>query len=337
MPALLSRNCFLLLAFTDHTPFLSPHFYYLSHRLPDAFIVGAAKSGTTSLYQMLLEHPQVFFPSSKKEPMFFCFDGIKMPDEIKELNEEFKDQAVRNPNDYFDLYKAAEEGQVAIDGTTSYLYRHATTISSMKRHYGDRLQEVKIIIMLRNPVDRAWSHYNFLIRNGFEDLPFAEAINRDTMARRKLHRWGFDYLGFGAYSDQIKAFKEQFPLMRVYLTEDLKAHESVLSEIYDFLDLPPVAPPAMKQANPSGIPKNKFVVDQMRNNRLLKRMVNLFPERTKHLILEKRDQMMMKFLKKPMLADDIRAELTDYYRDEIKELGQLINRDLSHWLKPPRP
>ena len=265
--------------------------------------------------------------------MFFCFDGPDMP---AELDEKFKKQAVTEPEAYFELYKGAGEDQIAFDGTTAYLYRSAETINNMERYYGNRIEEVKIIILLRNPIDRAWSHYNYLIRNGFENLPFVEAIKPEHTARRKLQRWGFDYTGFGAYFHQVKAFKERFPLTRVYLTEDLKTHDTMLGEIFDFLDLPPINAPAIKQANPSGVPKNRFLVNQMRNNPLLKRAVNMLPEQAKHNILQQRDRMMGKFLKKQKIDDHTRALLTEHYREDITNLGLLIERDLSHWLKTPR-
>lgn len=266
--------------------------------------------------------------------MFFCFDG---PDMSESLDQKFREQAVSDPNAYFALYEAAGDDQIAFDATTAYLYQYAQTIKSLERYYGDRIGELKIIILLRNPADRAWSHYNYLIRNGFETLSFEEAIKPENMNRRKMERWGFDYLGFGAYFEQVKAFKERFPHTRIYLTEDLKNHEDVLSDIYDFLELPRVEAPAVKQANPSGVPKNRFIVNQMRNNTLLKKAVNLLPERTKHNILQKRDLMMGKFLKKPKLDPGTRALITAHYREDIINLGHLIDRDLSHWLKPPRP
>jgi len=129
-------------------------------RLPDAFIVGAAKSGTTSLYQMLASHSGLFFPKGEKEPFFFCFANKKP----EGLESSIIDRVTWEEEKYFELYANAPKDAVAIDASTAYLYRYEETIAHMKQYYGKDLASVKIIMLLRNPVERAWSHYLYLVR-----------------------------------------------------------------------------------------------------------------------------------------------------------------------------
>ena len=162
-------------------------FRYKNHRLPDFIIPGAAKSGTTSLYQILNQHPDIFFPKSKKEPFYFSFGGEKPNYE----DEQFNAIPVYQTDDYLNLYTEADDSQICGDASTSYLYLHEESIANMKKLYGDDLAEVKVIIILRNPVDRAFSHYTYLVRNGFENRPFEEAILPENIELWKKKRWGF--------------------------------------------------------------------------------------------------------------------------------------------------
>ncbi len=261
--------------------------------------------------------------------MFFCF-GQKPPE--AHLDAGLREQAVYKEDEYLQLYESAQDEQVCFDGTTAYLYQHDRVIEQMKHYYGDRLREVKIIIMLRNPVARAWSHYNYLIRNGFENLSFEQAIEPECMAERSKARWGFDYLGFGEYHAQVEAYLKHFDHVEICFMEELKNHEDLLHRLFRFVGIAPIEVERPKKANPSGVPKNRFVVDQLRKNRLLKAAVNLFPENLKHDLLQKRDKVMARFLEKKSMKPETKAALQQYYLEDIQKLSRLIDRDLSHWV-----
>lgn len=276
---------------------------------------------------MLSQHPQVYFPFAEKEPFFFCF-GNRKP---TQLDKSIIQRVTYDETEYFKLFQNASEDQVLFDGSTAYLYHHERSIANMKRYYGDRIEEVKVIILLRNPVDRAWSHYNFLIRNGFENLSFEEAIQVDTMKSRSEKRWGFDYLGFGNYAAQVSSFLDTFPQTKIFLLEDLKNANALCEEIFQFIGVEPMEIQKAVKANPSGIPKNRLLVNLLRKNRTLKKAVNLLPETTKHKLLAKRDKTMAMLLKKESLNPETRSKLISFYRDDIDHLEAVINRDLSSW------
>jgi len=296
-------------------------------RLPDAFIVGAAKSGTTSLYQMLAQHPDIYFPPSEKEPFFFCF-GNKRP---AYLDDRIIARITWEEQAYHDLYKDAPITSVAVDASTAYLYKHSAVIPNMQTYYGSEFKKIKIIILLRNPIDRAWSHYNFLIRNGLEDLPFLQAIQPEVIAERGEKRWGFDYLGYGKYADQVEAYMKHFDHVKIYLTEDFVNYKDLMKDLQSFLDISPIDFVKVKQANPSGIPRNKNAVNFLRRNSALKKLVNLLPEQYKHSLLEKRDGLMSKFMDKQEMSTEIRQKLLSYYQDDMQKLEKLSGRDLKKW------
>lgn len=304
-------------------------YFYKNHRLPDAFIVGAAKSGTTSLYQMLAAHPSIFFPEGEKEPFFFCFAGQR-PDK---LDPRIVERVTWDEKNYLALYSDATSDAVAMDASTAYLYQHNEVIKHLERYYGNQLPSVKIIILLRNPVDRAWSHYLYLIRNGHEALDFEDAIKPECIAERKATRWGFDYLGYGAYGAQVTAFVERFPHTLILFTEDLSDHNRLLTGVHQFLGVTHYSQDKSKKTNPSGVPKNRFLVDQMRNNKWLKKMVNLLPEQLKHGLLEKRDAMMEDLLEKVEMDAKMKKQLQEYYASDIRTIEKLTGRDLSAWTR----
>lgn len=295
--------------------------------LPDFMLVGAAKSGTTTLYRILAGHPELFFPPSEKEPFYFCFAG----EEPRTLNEASKDRVVWQTPDYLELYRSAPSGALCGDASTSYLYKHDVVIPHMKKLYGERYKEVKIMVILRNPVDRAYSHYTYLVRNGFEELSFEEAIKPEIIESRKNERWGFDYLEYGSYAEQVEHYLSEFPDCRIFLMDDLKDKQKLINEITAYLGVAHLEVDKEFTANPSGIPKSRFLVDQLRKNKVMKWAVNQLSESVKHKVLNKRDQMMSKLLVKKPLDKQTRKELSRYFSDDVLKLEKLIGRSLEHW------
>lgn len=296
--------------------------------LPDALMVGAAKSGTTTLYHHLSKHEQVFFPKDRKEPFYFSFGG-KQPEY---RDEDFANKLVWDTNEYLKLYEQAGDQNVLLDGSTSYLYHAERSIANIEQLYGEKAQDLKIIIILRNPVDRAYSHYTYLVRNGVENLPFEEAIKPSIIDYRKEQRWGFDYLNYGAYASQVKAYLEHFKHVKVCLFEDLKDAQVLANELFEFLDLSPIEVAAEMRSNPSGIPTNRTMVNLLLKNSTLKKTVNLLPKGAKRKVLKQRDKVMAKFLVRKRMNPKTREHLEAHFKNDVAALSTLIQRDLTHWL-----
>jgi hypothetical protein len=212
----------------------------VTRALPDFVIVGANKCGTTSLYHLLAQHPYVE-PAASKELQFF--------DEFFDLGVEWYRRCFPSPR--------WEDGRRTITGeaTPSYLFHP---------HAAKRMAEVvphaQLIALLRNPVDRAYSHYNQVVRRGFEPLRFEEAIEaeearlrgeRDRMLEDERyfsddHR-SFSYLSTGIYVEHLQRWAKFFPReqMLVLKSEDFFDNpKQTLKLAFDFLDLPDWEPKA---------------------------------------------------------------------------------------------
>ena len=113
-------------------------------RTPDFLVVGAARSGTTSLHSYLSQHEEIYLPGLK-EPCFFAFDG----DKKKFVNGKFA-FAVRDFEGYERLFEDAGKGQKLGEMSTPYLYLYEKSIATMKKYFTD-YAGIKIVIMLRNP------------------------------------------------------------------------------------------------------------------------------------------------------------------------------------------
>lgn len=292
-------------------------------------MIGAAKSGTTTLYQYLMQHPNVFFPKHKKEPFYFSFGGQKP----HYSDPEFLKHIIWETPKYLDLYKNAPKNSVLIDASTSYLYTAEKTIQNIQNMYGERAEDLKIVVILRNPIDRAFSHYNYLIRNGHETLPFETAIEPEVMADRKKRRWGYDYLEFGLYAQQIALYLKHFKHVRVYLMEDLKSPETLMQDLFSFLNLKSIPITANLVSNPSGKPKSRLLLNATKNNAVTRFLRKILPASYKNKLKQKRDMLMSKLLVKQTMNPETRKQLVEYYRQDIQNLALLIKRELSHWLK----
>jgi len=185
--------------------------------LPDFFIVGAAKSGTTSAHYYLDQHPDACMPT-QKEPRYFSF--VDAPPNFAGPSN--LDNSVTRLEDYLALFQCPGTATRRGDASPSYLYLYEDTIHNMERVYGaDALSRVRIVIFLRQPADRAWSQYWTFQRIFQETLPFEKAIKPETIEQRLQQNWNvfYDYLGFGNYAAQVRAYLERFGRdnVRVYL------------------------------------------------------------------------------------------------------------------------
>ena len=202
-----------------------------SRVLPDFIISGTVRSGTTSLYYNICEHPSVL-PASYDEIGFFDSNyhlGINWYRSMFPTEKEMK--------------QVKKETNFAITGEDTPFY-------FWKKEAAERIFEdipnSKIIIIFRNPVDRAYSNYNLGIRKKTESLSFEDAIDeemnflkthsfRDAVDRRR------SYLSKGLYENQIKIWLDNFPREQIHIlcTEDMKKNpkESLL-KIFQFLGIP---------------------------------------------------------------------------------------------------
>ncbi len=296
--------------------------------LPDVFIVGAAKAGTTSLANFLMQHPNVFIPV--KEPHFFSFYG-KRDAELPVL---IKKNIYNSIDKYLTLYKNAPQNSIIIDSSVSYLTLYKESIQNLKKLYGEQIQDVKFIIMLRNPVDRAYSHHQMFVRNGVEDLSFEHAIHAENI-QQKIHlNPGFNYLENSLYYDRVKAYMDNFKSVKIYLTADLKSPKILLHDLLTFCNLnTSVNIDTETRFNQGGTPKNKALYSFLNKRNFLKNILKKnLSKKVQYYLLKYRSKIIDISTKESPINKELKNKLIlDYYMQDIEKTEKLIQKDLSAW------
>ncbi len=301
---------------------------------PNFLIIGAAKSGTTALWHYLRQHPQIYM-SPRKHTRFFAF-------EVEEPG--FRGPGPRNPSvpyaitdieAYHKLFEGVTNETAIGEASHSYLYRPEAP-ERIQRYAPD----MKLIAVLRNPVDRANSHFNQMIRDGREPLDdFARSLEEEE-GRIRDHWWpDFHYVQIGLYHTQLERYFDLFKRgqIKVYLYEDFGSTPyGVVRDIFGFLGVDDTfVPRAAVRYNASGIPKNKTLHLSLQRLRQARPIIERFvPERFCRSLLRIGGNLHNRSLTKPQLTPEVRRRATDeYFREDIIKLQDLIQRDLSGWLK----
>lgn len=295
------------------------------HLKPNFIIAGVARCGTTSLYHYMKQHPQIGFPT-QKEPKYFSSIHLEFPH--RGIGDDTVDSiVVKNRDDYLELFQKLDGFKAIGEASSDYLYFHNDTVDAIKKELGD----IPIIFSLRNPVERAYSAYNNLVRDGRETLEFMEALNAEEERLADNWDWMWAYKAGGLYADAIEHFQREFTNVKVVLFDDLEDNpDKVLKEIFEFLKVDPtVTVNHETKYSHSGKPKNAFVAMLTdRNNKvayaLRRGIMSLVPRS----FLEK---IASKLLKKEEQPEDATKYLQDFFNSDIGKLETLIGRDLSHW------
>jgi hypothetical protein len=294
--------------------------------LPNFLIVGAIKSGTTSLYHYLMQHPDVFLATDVKESRFLV--GLS-----PEKNPEIVDAIphIKNFDTYQRLFVQAMPQQVVGEVDPWCLYLYEQTIPRIKT-FLDPI--VRIVMCLRNPVDRCYSHYYQVVKQGWETRPFAETIEAG-LAGAATTWYERAFIETGLYYEQVKAYKDAFPpdQVLVFLFEDLQADRlEMFQHLCRFIGVDDTFRPNLSErVNVGGVPKNRLLHNLLKRRWLITTLMKpFFPVVWRKSI---RQRLITQNLRPyPPMADNERQRLVDYYRKDILELQSLINKDLSDWL-----
>ena len=219
-------------------------------QVPDFFIVGHAKSGTTALYEMLKGHPQIFMPELK-EPWFFASD---MKPRFQPIRSGKPPQTLE---EYKRLFAGAAPGQRAGEASSSYLWSQtaAAAIAAVK-------PDARIIAILREPASFLRSLHLQLLQSHVEvEKDFKRAIGLEAARRegreipRTSHRPQLlQYSDHVRYADQLKRYHDQFPREQVLVLiyDDFRAdNEAAVREVQRFIDVDAEGPIEVLDVNPS--------------------------------------------------------------------------------------
>lgn len=302
------------------------------HRLPNFFIVGAAKSGTTSLYHYLKQHPEIYM-SPIKEPKYFSSSINKFPHRGPNDIEVDK-TVIKSWGDYLGLFGSASVEKRLGDASADYLYFYEHVAPLIKR----TSPEAKIIAILRNPIERAFSAYCHLVKEGRETLSFEEAIEIEEERKKKNYEFIWFYKDVGLYYSQVEAYLNAFgeKNVKIYLYDDFKQNPlGVTKDVFKFLEVDEsFVPDIAIKHNILEVAKNKslqeFLLDYDHPLKRPLRSVLLSiigRENTERSVNYFKNKNLMKMKPKT------RRYLAELYRDDILILQNLVKRDLSGWLE----
>jgi len=280
---------------------------------PNFFILGAAKSGTTSLYYYLGQHPEIFM-SPIKEPTFFC-EGF---------------QIVKNPIQYFELFDSVKDEKAIGEASHAYL-TNPSTAKVLKALF----PEAKFIVIFRNPVDRAYVLYHHMRRNGYEKAStFEKALSLEEKRvhsqqfRKKCPQYFYNFLYFrsGLYGEQIKRYFSLFDEKQFhFLTLSQLKSDPITSikRILEFLGVSTDFRPTLQVYNKSyytaRVPLMQYIWRTKVKRPLLLRKLGF------------RVLRWVNFKKIPPMSPETRKTLTNRYESDMKEFYNLTGIRFKSW------
>lgn len=299
---------------------------------PNFLVIGAGKSGTTSLYEYLNDHPEVYM-SPVKETNYFALEGENINDNIGDPGQmRHYPWSITDSESYGNLFANVTTEKAIGEVSPMYLYSEKAV-----KNIKEQLPNVKLIVILRQPTDRLYSRYLHLARESRTPTDsFEDALNRQSIwwKRNDLVQEGFYFTHLSKYTSVFP--KDQ---LLVILYDDLrKDPNGVIKSIYNFIGVDDTFMPNMEaEFNVSGIVANKGWDKIIGQNSIVKSWFSglfpaLMPLITKSKTLKTWvNQLRNKNLKRPPLSKDLKSKINEIYKQEIDQLQTLIGRDLSHW------
>ena len=307
--------------------------------------MGAPKAGTTSLYNYLDQHPGIFM-SPLKEPNHFStevrpkyFAPQMQPQIRREMQtlREYLDGPMQQKrfsgivsqwDDYRRLFTNAAPHHTAIgEASVAYLWS-----KSAAKNIAARIPDAKILIVFRNPIDRAFSQYLHNVSEGAVGHSFRTHLHIALHRTSNQFSPSHPFLELGLYADQLQRFRDHFPAAQIglWLYEDTSS-PTFLSEVLDFLKVDPTfTPDTSRRHLEAYVPKALRLSHTLHKSGLWGTLRAATPpairKRIHSLIYRKQGTL--------QLQQPEREILTNYYRPDILKLQTMLQRDLSPWLQP---
>jgi hypothetical protein len=312
-------------------------------RVPNFFMVGAPKVGTTSLYHYLDQHPQIYM-SPIKEPHFFAPEMREEnfePQLRRRINRETRGLCeflsgpmsekrfggiVEDWTDYLRLFANAIDEPVLGEASACYLWS-----PTAPRRIAERIPDAKILVMLRDPAERAFSQYLHGIGNGTVRWSFHEHIQRNLRHRSGQFCTYYPFLEFGLYSEQLSRYQERFGRnVWVGFHEDFKERPlDLYRDICGFLGVTQEFSPDMNRRHLEAEVPRLGGTGWLKRSRVWQHAASITPSAVRPLI---RRTLMRRSGTSRMDSAD-RHYLVDYYREDVRKLACLVGRDLESWLR----
>lgn len=300
--------------------------------LPNAYIIGVQKAGTTTLHDWLIQHPDVYGKAELKDVDFFAH-----PERSK------NSKALLSSS-----FKKHRDEKIILQSCVNYfLYEEAL------RGISELTPQAKLIVILRNPVARAFSAYNYFKKLQVEKRNIEEALLYTPQGNLKFSRFNndFTYIEHGLYYQQLKQCLKYFNEKQLLVLEfdDLRnSPGELLSEVYEFLGISKDFEPSLKASNITGEVKHKWIQDMLLNSGSIKKgmmrfldIVGLTPHKRKLIKQRLVDINTQEKKERTPLAknidinhDKIKEELKRVFREDSKKLDLLLGTQFElKWFK----
>lgn len=296
--------------------------------LPNFLVIGAAKAGTTAMWHYLRQHPEVYM-SPHKEPRYFALCG--QPVNFQGPGDQTRFNFVTELTDYQRLFAKAKEEKAMGEASPWYLY-----VKSAAPAIKEVLPDVKLVAILRDPVDRAFSNYLHAVGEGLEPLSsFREAMEAEESRIRENWSPRFHYKSKGFYYQQLQHYLKFFrrEQLKIYLYEDLANEpEALFADVFDYLGVDPLFTVDVgKRHNESRTARSRTIKQVLEKDNIVRRCTrSAVPKRWRKTIRKNVSALNLK--PKPKLSSQDRKQYIEVYRDDIEKLEQLIDCDLSNWV-----
>ncbi|MDP9288013.1 MAG: sulfotransferase [Thermoproteota archaeon] len=290
---------------------------------PNFFIVGAARSGTTSLYEYLRRVPEIYMPAVK-EPNYFAPNVKPNPVAYR---------LVDDKKDYLKLFSGVREEKAVGEASPSYLWD-----IDAPRLIHDTIPSARIIMILRNPIERAFSHYLMCVREGWEKLPFYDALQKDYYQEIKGYGITNLYVELGLYSKAVVRYLSIFGADRVkiFLFEEFVQNpKEAVAEVLQFLDLKSEVPPNVGVVyNPHSSPIDrrqivrriiKVMEQSSSKNKTVNRIFKLIPSSLKE---NARQKILLGKTSATEMPDQALCFLHKIYATDVSALKSILKRSL---------
>jgi hypothetical protein len=304
----------------------------MSERLPNFVVVGAPKCGTTSLYHYLGQHPQIFLPA-RKELHYFSFGFMEKllagPGDANILK-----TSCRTFEEYAAYYAPAREQSAVGDISPSYFY-----FTDVCEEIRARLGSPKIIVMLRDPVQKAFSQYMHLIRDGRETLGLNAALAEEPRRIERGYAAMWRYAESSLYTARTRRFLDEFgrDRVKVILFDDLlRDPAGVLASTFEFLGVDPSVQVQTESVyNRSGVPRSRWMASLISKPNVITSIVrSLLPV---SLTGRVKDALQRANTGQKLNLDPrAREYLRSYFQADLADLEALLGRPLAWRAEPER-
>jgi hypothetical protein len=294
---------------------------------PNLYFIGAPKSGTTYVSELLAQHPDIYCPPLK-EPNFMNTDirFPELPDSIMLDDGQAYPAAIRDDKTYLSAYESDRRYPVRADCSVLYLYSR-TAPANIAAHAPD----ARLMALVRNPIERAYSQYRAQCAAGWPLEDFETEMERQIAAIESDEVWERNFVSTGFYDEQLKRYLEHFPsdaiMVRLYvdMVSDLKGVMDGYFRHAGLEAVPVRAPPPVNQTKIARFARmNRFLYQS--------RLKQIIACNVPRWIKEPAKALYYSSAPPPSMSDSAYRRLAEVFRDHVVELGRMLERDLTPWL-----